>query len=67
MLAALPGSYEGPMNQAEVIRPEVQCNNDFQVGQLAREGQEEPMKTGNLHSHLHIQSIQKVSTNICFS
>ena len=55
---------KGPMNQAEVIRPEVQSHGSFQVRQFARESQCEPVKSSNLHSQRQILSFDIGRTNL---
>ena len=52
------------MNQAKIIRPEVQRNGSFQVSQLAREGQRQPMKTCHFHSERQILSFDIGCTNL---
>lgn len=42
------------MNQTEVIRPEIERYSGFQVRQLARKGQGEPVKSSNLHPQRQI-------------
>lgn len=42
------------MNQAEIIGPEVQSHSSFQIGQLARESQRQPVKSSNLHAKCQI-------------
>jgi len=44
------------MNQAEVIAPEIERHSGFQIGQLAGEGQGEPVKSRNFHSQRQILS-----------
>ena len=52
------------MNQAEVIAPEVQRNSGFQIGQFAREGQGETMKSSNLHPQRQILTFNKGRTDL---
>lgn len=40
------------MTQAEIKRPEIQRNSGFEVSQLAREIQGQPVKTSDFHSEL---------------
>lgn len=42
------------MNQTEVVGPKVQGHGSLQIGQFAREGQGEAVKSSNLHSQRQI-------------
>lgn len=42
------------MNQAEIIGPEIQRNSGFEVSQLARESQGQPVKTSDFHSEREV-------------
>jgi hypothetical protein len=52
------------MNQTKIVRPEVQCHSGFQIGQLAREGQGEAVKSSNLHSQRQILSLHVGRANL---
>src|SRR6185436_17349865 len=52
------------MNQAEVVRPEVEGHGSLQIGQLAREGQSEPVKSSNLHPQRQILPLHIGRTNL---
>jgi len=40
------------MNQPEIKSPEIQHKSGFEVSQLARESQGQPVKTSDIHSEL---------------
>ncbi len=40
------------MNQAEIKSPEIRYNSGFEVSQLTRESQGQPVKTSDFHSEL---------------
>ena len=52
------------MNQAEVVRPEVESYSGLQIGQFEREGQCEPVKLRNFHPQRQILPLHIGDTDL---